>query len=82
MKLINKTFITGSNQEDASNPDFDNDKNLTLEELKKREEEERKKKEEGKEHKHSKFHDMLQEWANDNERDIEEDDTDPLKSGL
>ncbi len=33
-------------------------------------------------HKHSKWHDALQQWANDNERDIEEDDADPLKSGL
>ena len=82
MKLINRTFITGSNQEEGSNPDFDKEKNMTLEELKQREEEERKKKEEGKEHKHGKFFQMLQEWANDNERDIEEDDSDPLRSGL
>lgn len=33
-------------------------------------------------HKHSKWHDALQQWANDNEKDIEEDDADPLKSGL
>lgn len=33
-------------------------------------------------HKHSKWHDALQQWANDNEKDIQEDDADPLKSGL
>ena len=80
MKLINRLFIAEVN--DGGGHDDDKDKNWTLEELKKREAEERKKKEDGKEHKHSKFHQMLQDWANDNERDIEEDDSDPLRSGL
>ena len=55
-----------SNSEDESAPDVD------------------KVADEQDEHKASKtsLRDALQEWSNDNERDIEEDDATPLRSGL
>lgn len=75
MSIIEKLFHS-----DEKDKNKDESKNIPAEE--KTNDEETEPNAEEHPHKHSKWHDALQQWANDNEKDIEEDDADPLKSGL
>ena len=74
MQTINKNFFpeTGNadkNQEEQKKAKTDKEKKDTTEEV-------------VHEEKNSKFKDALQQWANDDARDIAEDDSTPMRSGL
>lgn len=79
MKFLNKYFIAGSVQhEDSANAPDDKEKIKSSNEEEKKEVKEEKEKEK----KETAFDKALQEWANDNARDIAEDDSTPLRSNL
>ena len=76
MQFFKKFYMPtpgGENETGSGNKDDKRDKDDTGKEADKDKDEKKG---------HSKLHDALQQWSNDDARDIEEDDSSPLRSGL
>jgi hypothetical protein len=80
MKLLQKYLITGNARDEAGGSYKDDNKKTTPVSDKSKSDKKKDKKDTEKDE--TKEKSALQQWANDNARDIAEDDSTPLRSGL